>query len=212
MYKIFCFLSAFILLFSLDSCSDSSSNVPTTIDTVSTRIIKNIIPDTLQSKFIYYSLDGDSVVPPSKSATTEWDVKMAYLYGGGKTKQIDIFLNSGTVNPSGLTKGLIVDTTFDLLTTAPADSNFKIDDQSNNGRILSIALAPPGNFFTYDGSSRTINPVAQKTLVIKTRLGNYVKLQILSIYKDQPEKPTMFSEIGYYSFRYAKSSTKKLKN
>jgi hypothetical protein len=137
---------------------------------------------------------------------------MAYLYGGGKTKQIDIFLNSGTVNPSGLTKGLIVDTTFDLLTTAPADSNFKIDDQSTSGRILSIALAPPGNFFTYDGSSRTINPVAQKTLVVKTRLGNYVKLQILSIYKDQPEKPTMFSEIGYYSFRYAKSITKKLKN
>lgn len=208
MYKIFCFLSAFILLFTLDSCSDSSSNVQPTIDTVSTRIIKNIIPDTLQSKFVYYSLDGDSVVPPSKSATTEWDIKMSYLYGGGKTKQIDIFLNSGTVNPSGLTKGLIVDTTFDLLTTAPADSNFKIDDQSTSGRILSIALAPPGNFFTYDGSSRTINPVAQKTLVIKTRLGNYVKLQILSIYKDQPEKPTMFSEIGYYSFRYAKSRTK----
>jgi hypothetical protein len=137
---------------------------------------------------------------------------MAYLYGGGKTKQIDIFLNSGTVNPSGLTKGIIVDTTFDLLTTAPADSNFKIDDISTSGRILPISLAPPGNFFIYDGSSRTINPVAQRTLVIKTRLGNYVKLQILSIYKDQPEKPTMFSEIGYYSFRYAKSSTKKLKN
>lgn len=212
MYNLCCFLSAFILLFTLNSCSDSSSNVQPTIDTVSTRIIKNIIPDTVQSKFIYYSLDGDSVVPPTKSQSAEWDIKMAYLYGGGKTKQIDIFLNSGTVNQSGLTKGLIVDTTFDLLMTAPADSNFKIDDQSTSGRILSIALAPPGNFFTYDGSSRTINPVAQKTLVIKTRLGNYVKLQILSIYKDQPEKPTMFSEIGYYSFRYAKSSTKKLKN
>jgi len=212
MYKIFCFLTAIVLPFSLDSCSDNSSNVPTSLDTVSTRIIKNIIPDTVQSQFIYYSLDGDSIVPPTKSATTEWDIKMAYLYGGGKTKQIDIFLNSGTVNPSGLTKGIIVDTTFDLLTTAPADSNFKIDDISTSGRILPISLAPPGNFFIYDGSSRTINPVAQRTLVIKTRLGNYVKLQILSIYKDQPEKPTMFSEIGYYSFRYAKSSTKKLKN
>jgi hypothetical protein len=205
------FLLLSLCALGLFSCKDEDSTTNTVIkgDTLVQKTLLDIVPDTTQAKFLYYSIDGDSVVPASKANTDLWDIKLAYLYGGGKTRQIDIFLNSGTVNTTGKTKGILADTTFDLLTTAPADEAFKADDTASARRIIPVSLDGKG-MFVYNPSARTITPAPQKTLVLKTRNGNYAKLQIISIYKGRPATPDMMSEIGYYSFRYARSNSRKL--
>ncbi|MCE2755829.1 MAG: HmuY family protein [Ignavibacteriae bacterium] len=159
-------------------------------------------------------------IPPSQAATDAWDIRLPYLYGGGKTRSIDIVLNSGTINIIvldsgrinliGKTKGKIIDTTFDLLQSAPSDDQLIVDDTANSKRIIPIAIDGTG-MFTYEPTSRTINPAPQKTLVLKTKSGKYVKFQVTSLYKGQPAPPTMMSELGHYSFRYAKSNNRNLK-
>jgi hypothetical protein len=203
-------LSAIIAL-TLVSCTDEDTAVNVgTGDTLITKTILGVQPDTMISNYLYYSFDVDSFIPVSQAQTDNWDIRLPFLYGGGKTRSIDIVLNSGTVNLIGKTKGTLIDTTFDLLTFAPADDQLKMDDTASATRIIPIAIDGTG-MFTYESSSRTINPVPQKTLVLKTKAGNYVKFQIISLYKDRPATPTMMSELGHYSFRYAKSNTKNLK-
>ena len=204
------FFSAIIAL-TLVSCTDNDTVVNIGgNDTVSTKTVLGIVPDTLISKFVYFSFDADSFIPASQAATDVWDIRLPYLYGGGKTRSIDIVLNSGTINLLGKTKGKIIDTTFDLLQSAPSDDQLIVDDTANSKRIIPIAIDGTG-MFTYNPTSRTINPAPQKTIVMKTKSGKYVKFQVISLYKGQPEPPTMISELGHYYFRYAKSSNRNLK-
>lgn len=213
------FLSAIIAL-TLVSCTDEENVVNVnTGDTLITKTILGVVPDTLVSKFMYYSFDADSFIPASQAATDAWDIRLPYLYGGGKTRSIDIVLNSGTINIVmdsgrinliGKTKGKIIDTTFDLLQSAPADDQLMIDDTATASRIIPIAIDGTG-MFTYEPASRTINPAPQRTLVLKTKSGKYVKFQIISLYKGQPAPPNMMSELGHYYFRYAKSNNRNLK-
>jgi len=214
------FFSAIIAL-TLVSCTDDDNVVnPGGGDTVTTKTILGKVPDTLISKFLYFSFEADSFIPPSQAATDAWDIRLPYLYGGGKTRSIDIVLNSGTINiivldsgrinQIGKTKGKIIDTTFDLLQSAPSDDQLIVDDTANSKRIIPIAIDGTG-MFTYEPTSRTINPAPQKTLVLKTKSGKYVKFQVTSLYKGQPAPPTMMSELGHYSFRYAKSNNRNLK-
>jgi hypothetical protein len=203
-------LSAIIAL-TLVSCTDEENVVNVnTGDTLITKTILGVVPDTLVSKFMYYSFDADSFIAPANAESDAWDIRLPYLYGGGKTRSIDIVLNSGTINMNGKTKGRIVDTTFDLLQSAPTDDQLKIDDTATASRIIPIAIDGTG-MFTYEPASRTINPAPQRTLVLKTKSGKYVKFQIISLYKGQPAPPTMMSELGHYYFRYAKSNNRNLK-
>ncbi len=203
-------LSAIIAL-TLISCTDEDNTVNVgTGDTLVTKTILGAFPDTMSANFLYYSFDADSFIPASQAATDAWDIRLPFLYGGGKTRSIDIVLNSGTINVNGKTKGKIVDTTFDLLQSAPSDDQLMVDDTATANRVIPIAIDGTG-MFTYEPASRTINPAPQKTLVLKTKAGNYVKFQITSLYKGQPAPPTMMSELGHYSFRYAKSNTRNLK-
>ncbi|MFM6955282.1 MAG: HmuY family protein [Ignavibacteria bacterium] len=204
------FLSAIIAL-TLVSCTDDDNVVNIGGgDTVITKTFVGQVPDTLISKYLYFSFEADSFIPASQSGSDAWDIRLPYLYGGGKTRSIDIVLNSGTININGKTKGRIIDTTFDLLQSAPIDDQLKIDDTTITNRIIPIAIDGTG-MFTYEPASRTINPAPQKTLVLKTKSGKYVKFQVLSLYKGQPATPSMMSELGYYSFRYAKSNSRNLK-
>lgn len=204
------FFSAIIAL-TLVSCTDDDNVVtPGGGDTVTTKTILGKVPDTLISKFLYFSFEADSFIPASQAETDAWDIRLPYLFGGGKTRSIDIVLNSGTINVLGKTKGKIIDTTFDLLQSAPSDDQLIVDDTANSKRVIPIAIDGTG-MFTYEPTSRTINPAPQKTLVVKTKSGKYVKFQVTSLYKGQPAPPTMMSELGHYSFRYAKSNNRNLK-
>lgn len=193
----------------LNSCSDESPvNQGSNTQILTVKTVTGARPDTLTSKFLYFSFDADDFIAPTKDTTAEWDIRLPFLYGGGRTRAIDIVLNSGTINVSGKTVGKVVDTTFDILKSAPEDALLKSDDVMN--RVISIAVDGTG-MFTYDPASRTLNPAPQRTLVLKTKKGTYVKFQVMSLYKDQPLVPSMTSELGHYSFRYAKSQDRNLR-
>jgi len=203
------YIIALLAAFSLNSCADNTSVDPNPNPKIlQVTSVSEARPDTVFSKYLYFSFDTGDFVNPATSNTDEWDIRLPYLYGGGKTRSIDIVLNSGTINSIGKTNGKVIDTTFDQLVSAPEDVLLKADDTTK--RIIPITVDGTG-MFTYDPSSRTLNPAPQRTLVLKTKKGTYVKFQVLSLYKGQPATPSMMSELGYYSFRYAKSTNRNLK-
>jgi hypothetical protein len=189
------------------SCCTQNSVTNGTQGTLTPLIVSNLRPaDSLS--FVYFSFDRDSVLPASRAATDEWDIRLPFLNEFSRT--VDIFLNSGNVNPNGKTIGMVVDSTFDLLTTAPADSQMRSEDTTATKRIVSINLVGLG-MFNYNGAQHTIVPNPQKTLTLKTRLGNYVKVQFVNLYKDAVASPTVQTPLGYYRLRYVKNSTRTLK-
>jgi hypothetical protein len=157
---------------------------------------------------LYYSFDADTTIAASQANTDAWDIRLPHL--NPSSRAVDILLNSGNMNPNGKTIGIVVDSTFDLLTTAPADEMLRREDTTSANRIVSIDLFGKG-MFTYNSAQRTIIPNPQKTLVLKTRTGNYVKVQVVNLYKDAVANPTMFTPLGYYRLRYVKNSTRQLK-
>jgi hypothetical protein len=163
----------------------------------------NMQPDSTAG-WLYYSLEGDSVVPPSKAATAEWDIRMAYLLCCGNTQQIDVFLNSGTAGP-GMVKGAIVESRFENLRTVPASSTLRIDDTSRVDRIIPVSLTNGVRLFSYNASTHTISVNPDRVLVVMREDGATFKFQFTSIYKDAPSDPTWLTPLGFYHFRYQKA-------
>jgi hypothetical protein len=81
--------------------------------------------------------------------------------------------------------------TFTEVLIAPNDAEF-IQDQSG-----ALAL-PKSTWYSYNGQTHQISPVAGKVLVVKTSNGHYAKMEILSYYKDQDTS----KDSRYYSFNY----------
>lgn len=174
--------------------------------TLTPRIISNLRPDSLS--VLYFSFDRDTLIPASRANTDEWDIQLPFL--SANSRAVDVLLNSGNVNSNGKTIGIVVDSTFDLVTTAPLDAQMRTEDTASARRIVSIDLFGKG-MFNYNSAQRTIIPNPQKTLILKTRTGNYVKVQFVNLYKDAVANPTMLTPLGYYRLRYVKNTTRTLK-
>lgn len=182
----------------LAGCPNSTTS-PTTSQAVER---KNLRPDSTVG-WLYYALEGDSMVPSNQASTDTWDIRMAYLLCCGQTKQIDVFLNSGSAG-IGSTKGAMVSSRFENLTAVPAGVTLVADDTSAANRIVPVSVIGGDVMFVYDLSTHTINPSPDKCLVISTRKGNTFKFQFTSIYQDAPSSPTVLTPLGYYHFRYQK--------
>lgn len=170
------------------------------------RIVSNLYPEV--SRVLYYSFDGDTTIAASLAGTDTWDVELPSLTPSSRS--VDVFLNSGNKNSFGKTLGIVVDSTFDLVTVAPPDSVFRTEDTASSRRIVSIDLLGKG-MFNYNSAQHTITPNPQKTLILKTRSGTYVKVQFVNLYKDAVAMPTIQTPLGYYRLRYVKSATRQLK-
>jgi len=81
--------------------------------------------------------------------------------------------------------------TFVEILNAPNDSDFK-QDQSGT-----LAL-PKSTWYSYNPQNHIISAIAGKVLLIKTHNNHYVKMEILSYYKDQDTA----KDSRYYSFNY----------
>lgn len=193
------YLVILFLVVVLVGCKESTSN-PTPTPAVETKA--NMQPDSTLG-VMYYSLDGDSIVPASKAGTAEWDVKLPYLLCCGQSRQIDIMLNSGTVG-IGTTKGALVSQRFETITTVPVVT-LKADDTASANRVIPVAVVGSEVMFVYDIPSHTLRPSPDRTLIIQTNKGKMVKLQFTSIYKDNVASPMLTTPIGYYHFRYSKA-------
>ncbi len=75
-----------------------------------------------------------------------------------------------------------------------------LEQDSTNGYVLS-------DWYDYNPGNHIITPTAGKILVIKTRDGNFAKVEILGYYKDAPAPNEITTDIAtndarYYTFNY----------
>ena len=145
----------------------------------------------------YYSLVDNKVIASTDAASTKWDIAFS------STK---ILVNSGTSGP-GLGGAFVYVGLFDALKTIPADSNFATDNAI--AASYAVPLGSGKAWYTYDGLTTLISPIAGRVLVIRTATGKFAKIEILNYYKGGVTLPATASvndklfKQRYYTFRYA---------
>ena len=145
----------------------------------------------------YYSLVDNKVVASTDAASTKWDIAFS------STK---ILINGGTSGP-GIGGAFVYVGLFDALKTIPADSNFATDNA--NAASFAIPLGSGKAWYTYDGLTTLVSPIAGRVLVIRTATGKFAKIEIISYYKGGVTLPASASvndklfKQRYYTFRYA---------
>lgn len=146
-------------------------------------------------KYTFYSLERNTVVPNSDSATTQWDIAFA----GTK-----ILINGGT-SGKGLGGAFIYNGLFDELKTVASDSVFKTD---NAPISFAVTYGSGKGWYVYDQLTSLITPLAGRILVIRTASGKFTKLEIINYYKGGVTLPVSalesekLSKQRYYTFRY----------
>ena len=144
----------------------------------------------------YYSLESNKQIASTDAATTKWDVAFT------STK---ILVNSGTSGP-GLGGAFVFKGLFDDLKTIPADSLFATDN--SNASSYAIPWGSGKGWYTYDGLTTLVNPIAGRVLVIRTAAGKFAKIEILNYYKGGVTLPATATDADkltkqrYYTFRY----------
>ncbi|MCS7177513.1 MAG: HmuY family protein [Candidatus Kapabacteria bacterium] len=166
------------------------------------RTIRNLWVDTAKGYALLDFERGDTVSLALRG-TAEWDLLLPAL--SPRTRSVDILLNSGTVNPSGKTRGVVLDQPYGQVKQIPADVQLREDDTAAARRVISPSVRGEG-LFLYNSQTRTLIPLP-KTLVLQTRSGKYVKVQFVSLYKDAPAQPDPF-QLGYWTIRYTVSPTR----
>ena len=197
-----------IVAIQIMACSKSET-IPTPVVTVSTKLVKDLIADTVlgltangmpysAGKYTFYSLENNTIVPTADSASAKWD--LAFM-------STRIITNGGTSGPA-LGGAFIYTGLFDDLKTIPADSIFKTD----NAPTYAITSGSGKGWYTYDQLTSLITPLAGRVLVIRTASGKYAKLEITSYYKGGITLPVSASDVEkltkqrYYNFRYTYQS------
>jgi hypothetical protein len=194
------------LSIALFACSKDEGTV--VVVPVSAITVSNLAADTVTGLGVdgrpqsagtttYYSLVDNKVIPSTDAASTKWDIAFS------STK---ILVNSGTSGP-GLGGAFVYVGLFDALKTIPADSNFATDNA--NAASYAIPLGSGKAWYTYDGLTTLVSPIAGRVLVIRTASGKYAKIEIISYYKGGVTLPATASvndklfKQRYYTFRYA---------
>ena len=200
--KITMVLGLSVVLF---ACTKEATTV---IIPVSAIIVKDLAADTvtgLGADFrpksagttTYYSLVDNKIIASADAATTKWDVAFT------STK---ILVNSGTSGP-GLGGAFVFKGLFDDLKTIPSDSLYATDNA--NASSFAIPWGSGKAWYTYDGLTTLISPIAGRVLVIRTATGKFAKIEILNYYKGGVTLPITASDADklnkqrYYTFRYA---------
>jgi hypothetical protein len=194
------------LSIALFACSKDEGTV--VVAPVSAITVSNLAADTVTGLGVdgrpqsagtttYYSLVDNKVIASTDAASTKWDIAFS------STK---ILVNSGTSGP-GLGGAFVYVGLFDALKTIPADSNFATDNA--NAASYAIPLGSGKAWYTYDGLTTLVSPIAGRVLVIRTATGKYAKIEILNYYKGGVTLPATASvndklfKQRYYTFRYA---------
>ena len=145
----------------------------------------------------YYSLVDNKIVASTDAASTKWDIAFS------STK---ILVNCGTSGP-GIGGAFVFKGLFDDLKTIPVDSSFATDN--SNAASYAIPLGSGRAWYTYDGLTTLVSPIAGRVLVIRTANGKYAKIEILNYYKGGVTLASTASvsdklfKQRYYTFRYA---------
>lgn len=158
-------------------------------------------PIGVTNKYTFFRFASGSIVANTDSATTKWDVGF---------KGTTLIINSGTSGP-GTAGAQVIEGIFADLATAP-DAGYRQDDK-NSADPLAIVKGSGQGWYNYDPGTNVITPIAGRIIVVKCADGKYVKMEILSYYKNSPVAPTSSDIDRTYTFRYSyqPDGSKKLK-
>jgi hypothetical protein len=187
----------------LFSCSKSSTTVvaPLTATTVKDLPADTIVGITPQGqpygagKYTFYSLEKNTIIANTDSATTKWDL----AFNGTK-----ILTNGGT-SGTGLGGAFVQVGLFEDLKTISTDSVFKTD---NAPASYAVTYGSGKGWYTYDPIKNLITPLAGRVIVIRTATGKYAKVEIIAYYKGgstlaaTATDAEKISKQRYYTFRY----------
>lgn len=145
-------------------------------------------------KFTLYSLETNSIIANTDSATTKWDLGFR-----GTT----IITNSGTGGP-GNGGAFVYTGNFSDLKEISADSVFRTD----NAPVYAIRSGSGNGWYNYNGATQLVTPIPGRVLVIRTASGKYAKVEILNYYKggvtpdaSAPDNEKITKQ-RYFAFRY----------
>ncbi|WP_025761381.1 HmuY family protein [Dyadobacter tibetensis] len=145
------------------------------------KIAKDI--DARSSSFRYYDLDLGVLVEENQ----DWDIAFS---------KTTVKVNSLRTKPRQVMVQ-VVNQWFDSISVAPTDG-YLLDTRAKTV----IAPGSGNGWYLYDMGKHAILPIPERSILLKTTDGNYVKLQILSYYRGMPELvPT--EDAGFYTFRYS---------
>lgn len=169
---------------------------------------------------IFYSLELNKPCPEEYLLTNRWDVSFSGVYntsiGGNYGADPSPYASLGKGGPG---KGgvMIIDTPFSKLTSVPANVTFST-------RAAGFGLDADGAFgegvgwaiYDWNGDLRSTVGIGgngpdqahtcwarpDRTIIVRTALGNYAKLRIISLYKDAPDEPKTKDPAHYFTFEY----------
>ena len=189
------------------ACDDNNPIPPVGLQAVT---VQNLIADTIigitpgvppaggipygAGKFTFYSLETNSIIPSSDSASNRWDLGFR-----GTT----IITNSGSSGP-GQGGAFVWTGLFADLKSIPADSTFRVDAAPN----YAIPVGSGRAWYTYSQAEQLVRPIPGKILVIRTSSGKFAKVEILNYYKGgvtpavtEPDS-VKYKLQRHYTFRY----------
>ena len=189
------------------ACDDNNPIPPVGLQAVT---VQNLIADTIigitpgvppaggipygAGKFTFYSLETNSIIPSTDSASNRWDLGFR-----GTT----IITNSGSSGP-GQGGAFVWTGLFADLTSIPADSTFRVDAAPN----YAIPVGSGRAWYTYSQAEQLVRPIPGKILVIRTSSGKFAKVEILNYYKGgvtpavtEPDS-VKYKLQRHYTFRY----------
>jgi hypothetical protein len=165
---------------------------------------------------LYYSLENKGQITADFAKTASWDMVFTGTY--------NVFIGSNGATDHKTEGGiLILKQPFEQVTDVPADNlftttkSFGLDEAGNFGQGTGWALYDFDGDKMGDGSAAKHHVVyalpATRTLVVRTAKGNYVKIKMISCYKDVFTADKWFIDTPhmYFTFEYVivpKGSTK----
>lgn len=137
--------------------------------------------------FVYFSFEDNQLVP---SKDDNWDVGI---------KGLRMIVNSG-ISGNGIAEAAVMQGIFEELKEIPEDLELKVDTAES----LAIPAQPGKGWYNYNMTTHIVSPVPGNILIFKTNEGNYVKMEVLSYYKDNPplSEVDLTSPMAYYNFQY----------
>lgn len=164
----------------------------TTTPTYSSAKVYDFSADTVGygTHYALFSFSDTARVSLEDSATTKWDV------GFMMTR---IILNSGLRGPGGVEVAILSNTSFTDVKQAPT-TGFVADTSLT---AMAIPYGSGKGWYTYNGETHLVSPIAGKIFVFKIGNGKYVKMRIMNYYKGHPATPNPETDQSkYYSFEY----------
>ncbi|MFT3824150.1 MAG: HmuY family protein [Chitinophagaceae bacterium] len=210
-----CLLCSAVLLFSCKKSRDDQSQ-----DDTKSVLIKDLAGDTGASltdgvdgkeqrpfRVFLFKLKGQQQTWLRTAAdsaqwlkTADWDLAFTGIYNS------EVYANNGSItgNPgygsTARAQVVMIDRPYAQITEAPDDATFNASGIKNIGQETSGNTA---GWFNYNLSTHLVQPIKNRTFVLKLPDGKYAKLELQNVYKGNPPVVTdLYWPAPYFTFRY----------